>query len=329
MNSLNIHPTNSFALFGGGLVLVELATYLKSIGASVHVFTSERLAESTGKESTLAEQMADLNIPCNVTPKIDKDVDAADIATSGGIGLSFGAPWIFRASFIDLWEGRLLNSHPAPLPQHRGGGGYSWRILMNERRGETCVHVVTPGLDEGDIVWAKPYIFGEECLVPTDYESVAVCRDILSLRELLDTFRNGTSLPLTAQDHSSSSYFPRLKTDTHGWVNWTHTADEIVRFVRAFDQPYAGASTTIRGHDVRIMGAHLADDSLTFHPFQAGLIYRISDGQYFIASNGGGIRVSEITPYSTENPLLQLGDRLVTPNVKLDAALEIRASYRP
>jgi methionyl-tRNA formyltransferase len=329
MTLININPANRFALFGGGPVLVQLAMYLKSAGVSVHVFTSKRLAESTGTEATLAEQMAELNIPCNVTANIGNDVDATDIADGGGIGLSFGAPWIFKTSFIDLWDGRLFNSHPAPLPQHRGGGGYSWRILMNERRGETCVHVVTPGLDEGAIVWSKPYVFGEECLIPTDYETVAVSRDIVSLRELLGKLQNGTSLPLTAQNHSSSTYFPRLNTDIHGWINWTHTADDIVRFIRAFDQPYAGASTTVLGHDVRITGAHLADESLTFHPFQAGLIYRVSEGQYFIASNGGGIRISNITPYSTEHLLPQLGDRLVTPNVKLDAAFEIRTSYRP
>jgi methionyl-tRNA formyltransferase len=328
---MDIEPTNTFALFGGGPVLVNLANHLKSTGSSVHVFTSERLLDYTGEGSSLPEIMAAQDIPCAVTSNIGDESSAAEIASSGGIGISFGAPWIFRSAFIDLWNGRLLNSHPAPLPEHRGGGGYSWRILMKDRRGATCVHVVTPGLDEGNIVWYEPLIFSDDCLVPADYESAQVNSDIKSLRTLVEQIKQGTSLTSTPQDHSISSYFPRLETDTHGWIDWSLSVEDVIRSIRAFDQPYAGASTTLNGNDVRIRGAQIADD-VTFHPFQAGLIYRDYDGRHFIACKGGGISVDKIELESSlakPKNSVRLGDRLFTPAKKLQAALEYRATYRP
>jgi methionyl-tRNA formyltransferase len=329
--SMNTEPIDSFALFGGGPVLVDLAKFLHINGSSVHVFTSERLIDYSGEEASIPAIMDALEIPHSVTANIGKNEQAKKIASAGGIGLSFGAPWIFRSAFIDLWEGRLLNSHPAPLPEHRGGGGYSWRILMNDHRGATCVHVVTPGLDEGDIVWYKPYQFSNDCLVPSDYESAQVRNDIESLRTLVDNFKQGTSLGITEQDHTASTYFPRLETDTHGWIDWSDAAAEITLSIRAFDHPYAGASTTINGHKVRIRGAQLADDGLVFHPFQAGLIYRSIGGKYFIACNDSGISVEAIEFEGSSDPKnsVRLGDRLFSPVEKLQTAFEYRVTYRP
>ncbi len=328
---MRIEPTNNFALLGGGPVLVNLAKYLNDGGSNVRVFTSERLLDYSGEKSSLPEIMNAHGIPCTVAANIGKDTDAIDIASSGGIGISFGAPWIFRSAFIDLWNTRLLNSHPAPLPQHRGGGGYSWRILMNDRRGATCVHTITTGLDEGDIAWYEPYKFADDCLIPADYEAAQVHNDIQSLRIIVDNFKKGTSLKLEPQDHSSSTYFPRLETDTHGWIDWSHSAEDIVSSIRAFDQPYPGASTTLNDHHVRIRGAHPANGELTFHPFQAGLIYRMIGDNYFIACNGGGISVEEITFQSSSGNKnsVRLGDRLFSPAAKLENAFEYRAIYRP
>jgi methionyl-tRNA formyltransferase len=328
---LNIEPTNTFALFGGGPVLVDLAKHLQANGSTVYVFTSERLIDYSGEEANIPSIMESFGIPCTITANIGNDEQAKGIASAGGIGISFGAPWIFRSAFIDLWNGRLLNSHPAPLPQHRGGGGYSWRILMNDQRGATCVHIVTTGLDEGDIVWYEQYEFSDECQVPADYEAAQVANDINSLRSLTEKFKQGISLDLTEQDHTTSTYFPRLETDTHGWVDWSLPADEIIRSIRAFDKPYAGVSTTLNETTVRISGAQLANDDLSFHPFQAGLIYRSFEGRHFVACGDVGISVEEIIIRSSteQKNSVRLGDRLFTPASKLESAREYRAIYRP
>jgi methionyl-tRNA formyltransferase len=203
---------------------------------------------------------------------------------------------------------------------------------MDDRRGATCVHVVTQGLDEGDIVWYEPYQFNDECLVPADYESTQVSKDIESLHTLVDKFKQGVSLDPTKQDHVASTYFPRLETDTHGWIDWSQSVEDVIRAIRAFDRPYAGASTTLNGHDVRIRGAQIADDDFTFHPFQAGLIYRKLGERHFVACADRGISIDKIdleASSADQKNSVRLGDRLFSPAVKLQAALEYRATYRP
>ena len=52
------------------------------------------------------------------------------------IALSFGARWIINKKLRDdLFRGLVLNAHGARLPNDRGGGGFSWRIMRGDRIG--------------------------------------------------------------------------------------------------------------------------------------------------------------------------------------------------
>ena len=62
------------------------------------------------------------------------------VRSRASLGLSFGSPFIFIKD-IDDFGGKLINSHGAPLPDFKGGGGSSWRILQRDK--STLMHYVT------------------------------------------------------------------------------------------------------------------------------------------------------------------------------------------
>ena len=35
----------------------------------------------------------------------------------------------------------------------------------------------------------------------------------------------------------NSTYWPRIDTESHGWINWNWSGEEILNFIKAFDDP--------------------------------------------------------------------------------------------
>jgi methionyl-tRNA formyltransferase len=309
-------------IFGGGTSLLAKAVVLaRGLGWSCVVRTSPRLwddgsadaheVSSHGCEVIVGESL-------EATLARGSDIGPADIA------LSFGAPWIFPETLLDRFGRRAYNYHPRRLPENRGGGGSSWPILMRERTGLAAFHHLTPGIDDGMIVASREFRFSAGARTPLqfDAETEAVAAEVMAewLPVLLGT---GQAPAGNLQADHLSTYWPRLHTATHAWVDWAWNADDIESFVRAFDRPYPGARTWLRGHVVTLRDAEVIERR-RFHPFQAGLIYRLDDIGAVVACRDGGI-LMKVEP--TVGPTARIGDRLFTPRWQIDAALGTRVSY--
>ena len=68
------------------------------------------------------------------------------------IGFSIGSAWIFKKNIIDIFKSRIYNIHGANLPSDRGGGGFSWQILKNNKNGFSCLHKINEKIDYGNII---------------------------------------------------------------------------------------------------------------------------------------------------------------------------------
>jgi methionyl-tRNA formyltransferase len=192
--------------------------------------------------------------------------------------------------------------------------------MENDRRGRTCVHVIVPGMDEGDMVLAADYEFPPSARIPRDYQRYSLEQAKPALTTFLASLAKGEPLKRLPQDHSSATYFPRLNTEAQAWIDWSWPGAKIESFILAFSHPYPGAKTALRGETTHIFDARFVPG--TGHPFFAGLIVRSGP---VVACIDGTIVCDEVqTPM-----LLRVGDRLVTPEAKLRQALEVRPIYTP
>jgi len=326
---------NKYILFGGGLLLIYTAKRLKELGVQVFVVTSERHSKETqcigSKTKILLSWLDDNRIEYVISKDITIDERVLNAISDATIGLSFGAAWIFKQEFIDKFNGNLLNLHGAQLPKNRGGGGFSWRIMQGDKVGVSLIHKVDAGVDTGDILFSEEYTYPEKCKVPFDYQEYSVKK----YNELLDIFfykvKNLESFNLSAQKEQLSSYWPRLSTDIHGYIDWNWKMIDIERFVCAFDEPYAGASTFVNGAKVRIKECHSSADDGVFHPFQKGLIYRKNDNSVFVATENGSLVFNQVLDYEGHDmsQTLQVGDRFYTPQEFIEESMRYRAVYTP
>ena len=132
-----------------------------------------------------------------------------------------------------------------------------------------------------------------------------------------------------SQPEYLSSYWPRLHTDTHGYIGWDWKLEDIERFVCAFDDPYAGAITFVNDRKVRIKNCLSSLSDGTFHPFQTGIVYKITGAALFVAAGDGSLVVRDVFDENGVNVTLDIrvGDRFETPVEYLEEARRFRAVY--
>jgi len=322
-------------LLGGGNLLVRLAAWAKDKGHPVQIITSPRHAEEiVGQEgNSLAKQLEKNSVPVLVTETITgNEAQSAIGDPNETFSLSLGAAWIFSAETIEgKFGGRLFNLHGTRLPQYRGGGAFSWQIMCGNRLGFCVLHKIEPEPDEGKLLAVEEFLYPNSCRTPLDFMIIYIDKNFEFVTEILaKAFDGGIAFSPVGQPNYISTYWPRLHAPTHSWVDWSLNASEIERFICAFDEPYHGAQSLWNGQPVYLRGAIADFNEGTFHPFQAGLVFRKNGSWLHVAAKGGNVIVQSITDADGKSlmSMIRNGDRLITPHEKLDHAKQ-RVIYTP
>ena len=317
---------DNIILFGGGPLLSEFAAFIKKRGKySVTCFTSTRQLEETVRKN---------GIQYHVSPDVCRDKRLHTLITNTTLGLGFGEVWRFDRKTIDKFEGKLLDFMGIPLPRYRGGAHYSWLIMRKERKWGCNLQIINEDMvqgvfDSGEIVKSKEYSFSHAAKIPQDYYDEAVKVELDFLKEFLREIEEGQEFELRKIEEEKSIYFPRLYTLKHGFINWNWKAEDIVTFICAFDEPYKGASTFISDKGVFLKDCYVKSNDGSFHPFQAGLIYKKDKDSIFVAATNGTVIVNNITDDKGNNVMdrVKVGERLFTPSEKLEKSMRYTAVY--
>lgn len=85
-----------------------------------------------------------------------EDHDAAMEAAVQKAGAEYivlaGYMRILSDTFVERWEGRILNIHPSLLPKYKGLDPHARAIEAGDSHGGASVHLVTPDLDSGEVL---------------------------------------------------------------------------------------------------------------------------------------------------------------------------------
>lgn len=337
MKSLCLGDIDNIILMGGSPLLAEFAISLKnSKKYSVTVFTcSRQLKEVIGKGNETLEYVLKKNNIVFYCPKdICKDKRFQAFSTKTTLAIGIGEVWTFDSNTIRKFQGRLLDFMGIPLPRYRGGAHYSWMILKNDRCGACNLQLINEDMvqgvfDSGEIVLSKKYRFPPGAKIPQDYFDFAVKTELDFLKGFLRQSENGRIFKLKKLDESLSMYFPRLYTLKHGFINWNWGTDDIAAFISAFDDPYKGASSFVNGKRIFLKDCYSSKNDGTFHPFQAGLIYKTQPGSIFVATADGSLIIKKAVDESGNNilPAFRVGQRLFTPEDKLRESMCFSAEY--
>lgn len=290
-------------IIGHNEIVINLSRTLKSKNIAFRVFSNKNV-EEIGEEYTKVDTLVELE------SELHKE-------KSSSLIISAGAPWIFTSAFLAPFEPQgIFNIHGTPLPYDRGGTIVSWLILNKKRMGNAIIHKIVKDPDAGPVLMNNEFIYPSSCNYPIDYLNEYNAQQELLVTELCIKWSLGEiDLSQTSeQPNYLSSYWPRLNATFNAQIDWNWPGEDIELFIRAFDEPYAGAQALWRGKTIWLKKAFFQKDA-NYHPFQWGLVYRCRELQntsyMAIAVNGGTLYVETCLDDDKNNLMNKIkeGDR--------------------
>ena len=148
-----------------------------------------------------------------------------------------------------------LGFHASLLPQLRGGAPLNWAILNDEHETGVTLFELGDGVDDG-LVYAQEIIV----IDPKDYigDLVEKCRQACGQLMLnhLDAILAGK---LVGREQAGTPSYGLQRMPADGNIDWTKSAVDISKLIRASSHPYPGAYSHLEGEKILLWRAAIAD----------------------------------------------------------------------
>lgn len=178
-----------------------------------------------------------------------------------------------------------LNIHASLLPRWRGAAPIQRAILAGDRETGVTIMQMDEGLDTGAMLLSTTVAIGAADTAGTLHDKLAQAGAELIVRVLHDAPR----VPVP-QNPAEATYAAKLM-KAEAVIDWTQTADEIDRRIRAFN-PVPGASTRFAGQPLKIWRAELAGACPAGSV--PGTVLQVEDGAPRVAAGTGSLRLLEL-----------------------------------
>lgn len=191
--------------------------------------------------------------------------------------------------FLDSFNFGAVNVHGSLLPRWRGAAPIQHAILNGDKVTGVTLQKVVARLDAGPIIATKSLELDDSWDAPRVYSELESRGAELVLRHLPD-YVAGKIVPVE-QDETKVTMAPKI-TKEMGLIDWTKTAVEIERKIRAF-APWPGTWTTRNGKILKI----LRGEVLSHNGSDCGLLVG-QNKMGFIVQCGGrsALQVSVVQP---------------------------------
>jgi methionyl-tRNA formyltransferase len=144
---------------------------------------------------------------------------------------------------LDIPRLACLNIHASLLPRHRGAAPIQAAIREGDTETGITIMWMDEGLDTGDILLTEKISIAPDDTGGTLHDKLAGIAPHALMRAL-DLLAQGAA-PRVPQDHTRATHVRKLERE-HGHIEWSRSAEEIARMVRAFD-PWPGSFCLLPG----------------------------------------------------------------------------------
>ena len=240
----------------------------------------------------------------------------ATLAPDVSVVVAYGH--ILPKAAIDLPRLGTLNIHASLLPALRGAAPIQAAIRDGLAESGVTIMQMVPALDAGPILHsARTRILEDETSLELSLRLSELGAG--ALIEALALIELGAVRP-QPQDEAQATYAGKLTRES-AQVDWTGTAYDVSRHIRAYD-PKPGAWSRVNGAEVKLFGARIAPRGVSH---AAGDVLATDSEGLLVACGSGAVRVLAVQPAGKRRlaPVdwargrgLTVGDRFDTRNTQ-------------
>lgn len=180
---------------------------------------------------------------------------------------------ICRAEVLSIPRCGSIGTHPSPLPLGRGRAPLPWAIIDGDVRGAVSFFEATLRADAGPLFHQEFFDIPHGADVTALYE-LAIRHLARGICHVYRRICNDT-LSSVPQDDARATYRAK-RVPADGWIDFSKSAEDVDRLVRAVSRPYPGAYTYYAGRKVKFWHSRL----------KPRLAYKGSPGQILLKRGG-------------------------------------------
>ena len=194
--------------------------------------------------------------------------------------LVMGWSQLLKQKIIEIPKIGVIGSHPTELPKYRGRAPIPWTILKELKKSALTFFWIDSGTDSGDIL-------DQQFFNISDDDAFSLYKKITKLgKQMLENnlkkFDNNI-FPRLTQDKTQFIENWEKRTPEDGIIDWSKSAHEILKLIRATTHPYPGAFAFFDGSKLKIWKAEKSNEN----NFSPGKITEITDKGVKIGTGNG------------------------------------------
>ena len=244
-----------FAIIGAQKITSQLIDALLKFGfePQIIITITNHAAGSVTDYVSLAEQFKNkikVIETNNISLKELSELEKSSLAECE-FALVYGWPKLVPSEILDLPKVGVFGIHGGPYeaPRCRGRAVFNWALIFGEENFFMYLFKLTKESDDGPIYKQINFsIERDEDIASIYFKSCYFVRRLVI--EFLDEASSG-GFNLIDQSNENGTYLPGRK-PIHGGIDWSQSADQIVRFIRAQTKPFPGAFSMICNVSVTI-----------------------------------------------------------------------------
>ena len=204
---------------------------------------------------------------------------------------------------IDASSARLIVFHDSLLPRYRGFNPLVTALINGDKEIGVTALYATAEYDRGDIIAQSSSVISYPIRIQEVIKIIVGNYEVLAAN-IAGSLTRGDEPKAKPQDEADASY-SLWRDEEDYFVDWSHSAIDIKRFIDAVGYPYKGAAATLEGRVVRIRDAEALDD-VRIANRTAGKVIFLKDAKPVVVCGQGLLRATELVDDETGASLLPL-----------------------
>ena len=267
-----------------------LTALLNSRHAVVGVLTQPDRPKGRGRQvasSPVKRAAQEHQIPLSQPPSLRDETGRGDlVAWRPDVLVVVAYGLILPQVVLDLPRLGCVNIHASLLPRWRGAAPIQRAVLAGESQTGVTLMRMEAGLDTGPILLQQTIPIGQADTAGSLHDSLSQI-GAHALLTALEGLESGALQP-RPQPSEGVTYAAKISKG-EAVIDWTRSADEIARKVRAFN-PRPIAESQLEGEQLRIYAASSTSNA-TGAP---GTITVTADGEVLVACGAGALALKEV-----------------------------------